>query len=929
MSSSNRALETVERLKSFAGNPIAKAVASVLVPDQRSPYRKQRGQVAPDPIMLQRISDATASNTADYDNIMQLLPDVRQARDIIVASILSPKDLTSVDLVYKVEESELPAEMTGQLLEIIKTYFEKEYKIDQYLEEMLAEALFDVGSYSLLVVPESSIDQVINGNRTYSAEDISSHEGFMVGGEFQSMGVIGPRDINEVVGTKFNSLSFESNVISVEASIQDVTKYWGSNFRITDNINAIKIPDIRNKLRKQAIRQNIGRYSKGLENIQNEMVFSAEEISSFDDQQQFSDINSLPPEEKRQKVREANQLINDLYVSRGSSTVPVRRLKSGDQINRPTVGHPMISKLPAECIIPVHLPSDPKEKLGYWLILDANSNFVSKDHRIDHFRNLENLSSRNGQTSSNAISNSLIMESTVRVMGADSDNMDREGLDRLFQTYIDEAESDLKRRLRNGVYGDDVKLARVEEVWRIMLHRQLNNQATQLLFVPAEMITYIAFQYNEYGIGESLLEKGKILAGMRSALTFTHMMGSMKNSIGTRNVKIRLDETDPDPDATIEAIQHTDAMHNSFQMPLTNSSPTDQIQYIAMSGTNYTIEGHPGYPETTMDVEYRAGDRPGVDTEFRDELRKLHYMSMGADPDIVDRSTEMDFAATVINGNTMFTKRNYIKQLIFTGFVSDFMRKVCVNSGIILSDMKAVIGEYKDDVRKLMADRQATNLTFRDIIDEFLDSFRVELPAPDTLKTRRLAESYQEFENSLELTFKNYVPDGMLQAIIAKYQLTIDEQTLEGIIRSSIGRHWMQNNNMLPELESLLDPDTSEAFALGDGVITHIEKLAKTISVFLKPADEDGDGTSGTDAFGGSTDDDQQADDNGSDDDQGDDLFNSMPGNDQEEEEPAPEEEPESEDNDQSDQEEAEQPEAKQDDQEEDDDDINIPDMPA
>lgn len=51
----------------------------------------------------------------DNQNTMQLFPDIELAEQIVISSILAPKDMGSSELIYKLTDNRFPAVLTNEL----------------------------------------------------------------------------------------------------------------------------------------------------------------------------------------------------------------------------------------------------------------------------------------------------------------------------------------------------------------------------------------------------------------------------------------------------------------------------------------------------------------------------------------------------------------------------------------------------------------------------------------------------------------------------------------------------------------------------------------------------------------------------------------------------------------------------------------------
>lgn len=153
-------------------------------------------------------------------------------------------------------------------------------------------------------------------------------------------------------------------------------------------------------------------------------------------------------------------------------------------------------------------------------------------------------------------------------------------------------------------------------------------------------MTYFAFRFNENGIGESLLDEIRILNGLRTTLLFSNVMAGVRNSIARTDVKIKLDEEDPNPEKTMETIMNETARLRSNQMPVGISSPYDVLDFIARAGFNFVVEGHPGYPDVNIDFGEKNTSYATPDTDLEDNLRKRALMKVGTPPELIDTASQ-------------------------------------------------------------------------------------------------------------------------------------------------------------------------------------------------------------------------------------------------------------------------------------------------
>lgn len=688
-----------ERLGINRTTPDVQAVLSKLVgtgaPRPSNP-NGNRVLSTPDDSNLKRLSDATSAQVTDSESLFQMLPDTELSMQILVSTILSPKDMGgNIDLTYTVEAGSMETELVGAMIKVVEEYFDKTYKIKKLLQPILQDALFMTGSYPLMVLPENTIDEAINSPDRVSMESLRSE--LTDAGQPRPMGFLGPAKVDGATRTVTSLESMYSTSYQPSVSMESMAKLkdkFDPLISVTDNPTILKLPMLRDKVRQDRIHNLFAMAHRGFN--------SHVSMESILDAGKPGKTGKSKKEPRKKPIGEnSSQVEASLYMRRRYKNVPVMTLLPPEMTGDTPVGHPMVTKLPAESVIPVHVPSNPDEHIGYFVLLDDLGNPVVKAKTADYYTDMATNINANRDMVSQLIATTKRAE---RGRETDERNYDKE----LTLAYADLVEEDLLNRLKNGIYGSDVEIARPTEVYRVMLARALARMQTRLLYVPAELVTYIAFDYNNMGIGCSLLEKSRILGSMRAITLFANTMSMMKNSMGREVLNITLDQNDKDPTGTVEFLIHEYSKTRQASYPVGASNPQDIVRFLQNAGVQVAVSGNTGYPETKFEVEDKASNKTQPNLDLMNELRDQHIMSMGLSPETVTAGANAEFATTIVTQNLLLAKRVLQYQERLCEFLEDFIRKYILYSGYLMEALRAVVRENKASVAK--AEKEARRL---------------------------------------------------------------------------------------------------------------------------------------------------------------------------------------------------------------------------
>ena len=189
------------------------------------------------------------------------------------------------------------------------------------------------------------------------------------------------------------------------------------------------------------------------------------------------------------------------------------RIKTLDELDKETVGNPLLLTPPIESLIPVHVPSSPSEHIGYFMIVDNHGNPIRATATQDYYADFAYNAANMREMSSQLLANGRRSSEGRRDMN------DIMMFEEAAKCYAEIIEDDLYQRLKSGVYGGNVKISRPTEIYRMMLARACSQMHTQLIYIPASLVVYAAFDYNDFGVGKSLVESTKILGAIRAILS--------------------------------------------------------------------------------------------------------------------------------------------------------------------------------------------------------------------------------------------------------------------------------------------------------------------------------------------------------------------------------------------------------------------------
>lgn len=784
-----------------------------------------------------QMSEEQQVRTIDNEHALSIMPEIEWAARVVVSSITSPKDMTKRELIYTSDLDWLPPTVKSVILDEIKKDMEAVYNYGDSMYGFFKDALFVRGSHPRLVLPEAAVDRIINSGEVLSMESLGSM--FSAGGALKRRGYFGPHKKEGSVRQVINMESFRNvsgqtqdstpeEMFYVTVNNDDGTKFDGvlPYLSVTDNFDALKLPYYMESIAASERDKLIGNPEVEFGDFdfggEESAIPTAESSVGFTKTQMKSPNAQLTVKEFRAAT----------YKSAPNNMVTHLRVPGSHELKRRSVGRPLVIDWPPEAAIPMHVPGNVKQKLGYILLIDENGHPVSmhgNDQIIHRAKNIYNTANSSNSLNNDASASMILNKAARNLTGGTTVTTFREGA-KVVEKIL---EDNIIPRLMNGAYPGGAEISASSELYMLMMARTLCSMHTRMVFVPAEMMSYFAFDYHHNGMGKSLLDSNKILLSMRAGLLLTRTTGEMRNSIPLTKITMKIDEDDADWEKTWSETQDLISKTRQPQFPLNNLSVNDMMDWIHRAGMIFAFEGHPRIPDTGFDFEKIAHENVLPSQDLYDSLGRQLYLGLGIPPELMDTAYDPEFATALVTRNIMFTQTILEYQKIASALMSEDHHRLILADGIMMNSIVGLVkNKWGEIVQRLPSDDQAffkanPKRFATDLVKRIVTSIRVSFPSPDGTTVESQKDQLQAYKDLTTELLPSFVGSEVIATDIAP-ELANKIGAMEKQIYHALIRKWCADNNVANDLFQLssIDEEGRPSFNLLDITESYTKGLA-------------------------------------------------------------------------------------------------------
>ena len=485
---------------------------------------------------------------------------------------------------------------------------------------------------------------------------------------------------------------------------------------------------------------------------------------------------------------------------------------------------PIVKKMDHNNIIPIMNKNDVSKHYGYFIILNTEIKGSDKGSNDDGSDVLKKV-------------NSTLKGHTNKVPELGSMDDMREAIIKTnLRKYLD---STIYKNIKNIDFSidDDMVLTIADNI--------IKKSKLNVIFVPANLVSYYAINYRENGMGESLLERLTVLMSMRAILMFTKLLSYIKSSVTTTDVKVDLDPDDPNYRKSMEAIMAEVIRNRQVSMPIGMLKADDLTDWVHKLGFSFNFK-HPGLPDVNIDIEEKSTDITPIDDSLKDDLDKMIITALYLTPEMIDNGYSPDFATSIIANNILLKKRIMKLQTAYDKLITTDIKKKLKLDGRFKKKVREYIApnikklrshlvknsnDIDPDTIKKANDEDLINF----IIEKVIASITVALPKPETTSDTNVTDMMSNYNDLLNgVVDKLFGSDLIPSDYIGTLGDNLDD--IKNLVKHTLLRRYVNENNVLPDFSKMftMDEDGKPLFNMLDDFNGFVQAVEAVTIPFLK-----------------------------------------------------------------------------------------------
>jgi len=347
----------------------------------------------------------------------------------------------------------------------------------------------------------------------------------------------------------------------------------------------------------------------------------------------------------------------------------------------------------------------------------------------------------------------------------------------------------------------------------VLFERALEKKQTNMVYIPADYVTYYAFNYRSNGTGKSLLETVQSLINMRAKLTFAKVRSETENSVPRKNIEVTIDSANKDPRKFMAEFKSAYFKKTAKMANWSTTSVRTASDWIQNLNTSIVFK-HERIPYNEVVEDSKNSSGITVSEDFLKSIRNDIFRRFGITGSMIDDSSNNDFVAIRLLNNELTKNEMSRIQIKLMEHFSQHVRMVLRQDGFFNEILRRDISEkYRDYLRYLGnriikgMDKYNMNEESRKewIFNYIIRKLECKLPTLINEDETELQKRFDAYASALDSAIEHmFISDDSLPKDLINEDITTLLETFKTTYKSMLLRKWMMENNYLVEVANMM-----------------------------------------------------------------------------------------------------------------------------
>jgi len=691
---------------------------------------------------IEPIKESLIQNKVDNSKLYQIAPEIENAATILIPSILSPNNLSVIKgLDFIINNDEIRPSVKTDIIKILNNHFNNNLKLYERLTKWIKSALIDDGAKAILILPPHVIknmkEEAVSVPATESLSDFIYN--------------LVSKDSHDIFGKNNISYSVESlSDISNEIPNINTELYNAALEELNNTISEFNL----NPLEKQKLTKSLNKYKDSFVSLEglSALFKKLKEDNAFIVTSKINAIGANKTLSDR-GIKKIEKEFDDL-LSGKKSNIEYNKITSNDisyylqSYYESEDDYPIIEELPYESVIPICIKNNPEKHIGYFVILDEEGCPLKID--INKTKNLDNYGSPEVDKlyrtlkANNSINNIF---SSPRLNNTNfKEKVKKSVVNKVINSFIDIT----LRKALNNISLNSIDININNDIMSVMFSRLLKKQKTFCLFVPKNILFYLAFMHNDDGTGKSKIENIKFPLSLKMTFMITKLIGLIDASINRKQIEVELDEEN-----SINHLEILRAIKNRLiQNRLTGFSydPSKIIQSIAEKEVSIIPKNLPGVNNFSITENEKSSSYPRPDDALFEEINNMYILGLDVPPSVLNQLGENEFSRSVATYNFFFSNKIINYQNTIINFLSNLIIAYVKYSKVLKEQIANILKSSYGDNDEDDKDKSPNDIKYsEELLYKIISDIRITLPPPKIVHDKA---HYEEIDSYIDIANK-------------------------------------------------------------------------------------------------------------------------------------------------------------------------------